>query len=189
MTRIYRYVLVHDRGIAPCPADGLITLGTCKPTIRRCAAPGDWVLGFRPGSLERGLMLWGGRVEQVIGHGEYERLHRGRPDALYREMANGGIERVDPTYHPTEAEKARDLSGPVLIFDRGVSRHFAGQPVQLPKDLMHLAAAGRGHRIKGVEDGDVARLETWFTGLSRGSGPDRIAAGRSCAPVRRRRAC
>ncbi|WP_166037180.1 hypothetical protein [Sphingosinicella sp. YJ22] len=163
MTRIFRYILVHDHGLAPCPANGLVTLATCKPSIRRSAAVGDWVLGFRPGSLERGLLLWGGRVGQVMDHGEYERRHRGRPDALYHERPDGGYDRLDPDYHPSEAEKARDLSGPVLIFDPLVSRHLGGRPLPLPESLMHLAAAGRGHRVNGVVDGDVERLGHWFS--------------------------
>lgn len=57
MSRIYRYILVHDYGIAPCSADGLITLATCKPKIRQTATPGDWVLGFCAGSRARGLLL------------------------------------------------------------------------------------------------------------------------------------
>ena len=46
MTRIYRYILTHNTGMAPCPENGMITLGTCKPVIRRVARAGDWVLGF-----------------------------------------------------------------------------------------------------------------------------------------------
>lgn len=162
MSRIYRYILADDHGIAPCPDDGLISLATCKPTIRRMAEAGDWVLGFRPGSLERGLLLWGGRVGEVISHGEYERRHRGRPDAVYRERLDGGYDRLNPTYHPTGAEMTRDLSGPVLIFDPSASVYLNGQPVPLPPGLAHLAAAGRGHRVNGVEEDDVERLATWL---------------------------
>ena len=162
MTRIYRYILPHDYGMAPCPANGFITLATCKPVIRRKAAPGDWVLGFRPGSLERGLLLWGGRVKEVMTHGEYERTHRGRPDAVYRERQDGTFDRLAPEYHPTETAKVRDLSGPVLIFDPTVSAYLNGRPIQLPENLFHLAAAGIGHRVNGVLDGDLEQLEAWF---------------------------
>ncbi len=165
MTRIFRYILVADHGIAPCPADGLITLATCKPTIRRTAAVGDWVLGFRPGSLHRGLLLWGGQVQKIMSHGEYERAHRGRPDALYAERPDGDFDRIDPSYHPTEAEMVRDLSGPVLIFDPTLSVHLSGQPIQLPNDLLHLAAAGRGHLVNGVQKDDVLRLATWLAAV------------------------
>jgi Nucleotide modification associated domain 2 len=89
VTRIYRYILANDCGMAPCPENGLITLGTCKPVIRRLARPGDWVLGFRPGSLVRGLVLWAGKVECKMSHGEYQRTHASRSDAVYRSPANG----------------------------------------------------------------------------------------------------
>lgn len=90
MTRIYRYIQTHDSGMAPCPDGGQITLATCKPVIRRVARPGDWVIGFRPGSLERGLVLWAGRVESKLSHGEYQRRHTKRSDAVYREGEAGG---------------------------------------------------------------------------------------------------
>lgn len=165
VNRIYRYILVHDHGIAPCPAHGLITLATCKPTIRRMARPGDWVLGFRPGSMERGLLLWGGLVQQTVVQGIYERSYRGRPDALYRERPDGSFDRIDPSYHPSEEEKRRDLSGPVLIFDPTASVYLDGQPIPLPDDLAHLAAAGRGHRVNGTRLNDAIRLEKWLRSL------------------------
>lgn len=67
ISRAYRYILIHNSGMAPCPDGGLISLATCKPVICRVARSGDWVLGFRPGSLERGLMLWAGKVAETMG--------------------------------------------------------------------------------------------------------------------------
>lgn len=165
MTRIYRYILTNDHGMAPCPADGRITLATCKPVIRRMAKVGDWVLGFRPGSLERGLLLWAGRVERVLNHGSYEREYRGRADAIYRQRGSGGYQRLRPDYHPSLGEMNRDTANPVLVFDPAVSRYLDGQPEALPQELAHLAAAGRGHRVNGTQEGDVERLEAWLATL------------------------
>jgi Nucleotide modification associated domain 2 len=171
MSRIYRYILAHDSGMAPCLHDGLISLATCKPMIRRRAEVDDWVLGFRPGSLERGLMLWAGKVQAVASHGEYQRARRGRPDAVYLERKDGSYERLVSDYHLTQKEMDRDLSGPVLIFDAKVSIHLDGQPVPLPGELAHLAAAGRGHRVNGTNPNDTARLEAWIRSLkARGLG-------------------
>lgn len=180
MTRIFRYILADDHGIAPCGDAGLVTLATCKPTIRRTARRGDWVMGFRPGSLERGLMLWAGRVGAILPHGEYQRVHPGRIDAVYREAVDGSFSRIDPLYHPSEREKARDLSAPVLIFDADVSRYPRGRAELLPPELAHLAAAGRGHRVNGVRDGDVPRLEAWMRSLP--VAPEALpATRRSCS--------
>ncbi|MBS0467857.1 MAG: hypothetical protein JSS31_02490 [Proteobacteria bacterium] len=40
------YKMTHDSGFAPNPFHGVLTLATCKPKIRSCRRPGDWVAGF-----------------------------------------------------------------------------------------------------------------------------------------------
>jgi hypothetical protein len=65
MTRILRYILQHDTGMAPCVDNGLVSLATCKPKIRAGARSGEWVIGFRPSPAPRGLMVWAGRVPTV----------------------------------------------------------------------------------------------------------------------------
>lgn len=40
------YRMTHDSGFAPNPFFGVLTLATCKPTIRRTKDKGDWVAGF-----------------------------------------------------------------------------------------------------------------------------------------------
>lgn len=183
MTRIYRYILTQDHGMAPCPDGGRISLATCKPVIRRMAKPGDWVLGFRPGSLERGLLLWAGRVERVLDHGSYEREYRGRADAVYRRRRSGGYQRLSPDYHPTRKEMDRDTADPVLLFDPAVSLYLDGQPEALPQELAHLAAAGRGHRINGTQGGDVARLEAWLATLNITHAPSVAQSIRDSGPT------
>lgn len=166
MTRAYRYILTHDSGMAPCPDGGLISLATCKPVIRRVARPGDWVLGFRPGSLERGLMLWAGKVAEKMSHGEYQQRHGNRSDAVYRMGKDGNYERLDTAYHPSQAEMDRDVREPVLLFDRTVSVYLKGQPTPLPASLAHLAAAGRGHRVSELSTSELAELERWVASLT-----------------------
>ena len=46
MPKTYYYKLTMDNGGAPCVQDHLLSLAICKPTIRRCAQPGDWIVGF-----------------------------------------------------------------------------------------------------------------------------------------------
>lgn len=43
---IMGYKLTHDSGFAPNPFHGALTLATCRPPIRRCRQPGDWIAGF-----------------------------------------------------------------------------------------------------------------------------------------------
>lgn len=44
---IFRYIVAYDHGTAPRPYGGVCTLAICKPTIRKAARVGDWVIGFR----------------------------------------------------------------------------------------------------------------------------------------------
>lgn len=43
---LYCYKMTHDTGFAPNPFHGVLTLATCKPTIRRCAEIGTWISGW-----------------------------------------------------------------------------------------------------------------------------------------------
>ena len=162
MTRVYRYVHVSDDGRAPCSDNGLLSLATCKPAIRRTAQPGDWVMGFYPAPAPAGVLGWAARVSKVLDHGDYEQAFRGRADAVYRRDASGHMKRLRVDYHPTEEEMARDLSGPVLLFDKRSSWYFGDSPVSLPSHFQHLAARGQGHRVNGVLLSDPDCLEAWL---------------------------
>jgi hypothetical protein len=51
--RLFAYLMTHDSGFAPNPFEGVLTLATCKPGIRRTKRPGDWVAGFASDALVR----------------------------------------------------------------------------------------------------------------------------------------
>lgn len=162
MTRLFRYILRFDSGMAPCIDNGLTTLATCKPVIRRSACPGDWVAGFLPRPHARGLVAHAGRVREVLDIGSYERTHGGRSDAIYRERSDGTFECLRSDYHPEEYDRRKDKSGPVLIFEEGAAWYFGDRPQILPAKLSHLAAAGRGHRVSGASEKDIAAFEEWL---------------------------
>jgi hypothetical protein len=46
--KLYCYIVTHDTGFSPNPFHGYCTLACCKPTIRRTAKEGDWVVGLTP---------------------------------------------------------------------------------------------------------------------------------------------
>lgn len=166
MTRILRYILQDDNGMAPCIDRSLVSLATCKPKIRASAAPGEWVVGFRPSPAPRGIVIWAGQVAHRAEVGDYEFRYRGRSDAVYRAEPNGEIKRLRPDYHPGEDEFRKDMSAPVLIFDPHATWYFGSDTHMLPENLMHLAASGRGHRVNGVNDGDAAELKSWLSSIA-----------------------
>lgn len=167
MTRIFRYVLRHDTGMAPCVDGGLVSLATCKPKIRASAKPGEWVVGFRPSPAPRGLVVWAGRVAHVVAIGDYERQYRGRSDAVYWAKPGGEFKRLRPDYHPGENEFRKDTTAPALVFDPDATWYFGREPHMVPEHLMHLAARGQGHRVNGVNDGDAAALQAWLASIVR----------------------
>ena len=162
MTRLFRYILKDDKGMAPCVEDGIMTLATCKPKIRRSAKMGDWIAGFMPRPHKRGLLVYAGRVARILDWGQYEAEFRGRKDAVYRKLPNGGFKRLRDDYHADKKRMKKDLCGPVVVFDEKAFWYFGGNPEELPDCLRHLAASVRDYQVKGAKEDDEKRLEKWL---------------------------
>ena len=162
MSRIFRYILETDGGMAPCPQEGAVTLGTCKPGIRKSATIGDWVAGFMPGSLNRGDMVWAGQVAEKLSQDEYRQRYSKRRDAIYALQNDGSYRSYLFGYHCDPTDRRRDCNGPVLLFATDYSWYFGSAPRTLQSDLLHLAAKGRGYRVNFREDGDLERWIAWL---------------------------
>lgn len=165
MSRIYRYVLMNDGGMAPCPDNGWLTLATCKPGIRKTAKQGDWVIGNFP-SPNNELVAWAGRVQHTMSVGDYGTAHLlDRKDALYPNDSNGVPHRDPrklPGYHPTCDHIRKDTTGEVLIFDAEATWYFGGDGREIPQELAHIIKRGIGYTYKGSHDGDETRLIEWL---------------------------
>lgn len=88
MARIHSYVVRFDSGFAPNPFYGFCTLATCKPTIRKSASIGDWIVGS--GSNERkvrrgGHFVYAMRVTEVMTFREYDADTRFQKKKPYRQ--------------------------------------------------------------------------------------------------------
>lgn len=182
---IYRYIITADTGMAPAIDDGLLSLATCKPQIRKSAQPGDWVIACHASPAPPGLVAWAGRIQRKLEIGVYEREFRGRADAVYREQPDGTFERLRPGYHDLPDQQRKDLSGPALIFARDAAWYFGRRPQLLPTRLQHLAPRGQGHRVNGTMDGDEQALIAWLRGVGapglHGAPPDAELCG-GCDP-------
>ena len=87
MARIHSYVVRYDSGFAPNPFYSYCTLATCKPSIRRSANVGDWVVGS--GSNDRsvrrgGHLVYAMRVTEAMTFDEYGRDPRFESKKPYR---------------------------------------------------------------------------------------------------------
>ncbi len=85
MTKLLSYVVRYDSGFAPNPFYGYCTLATCKPSVRKGASVGDWIVGT--GSAARGErrgdhLVHAMRVTEAVNFRSYwvdDRFDRKRP--------------------------------------------------------------------------------------------------------------
>ena len=61
----FMYVVKVDSGFSPNPLGGVCTLACCKPTIRKNANVGDWVIGTSP-SPDAGRLIYAMRVTRGL---------------------------------------------------------------------------------------------------------------------------
>jgi hypothetical protein len=181
MAKMYSYRIRIDAGSAPNPFWGLCTLVICKPSIRRVAKEGDWIVGTGSSQSPIGdasrQLVYAMRVSRKLRMHDYDafvREHcpnkipnwtdpdprRRLGDAIYDFSSNPP--RLRRSVHG-EDDRKRDLSGMYAL----VSDHFfyfGDCPIPLPAHLLDIAAVQRGHR----SDQNVQLFEpfvVWLNGL------------------------
>lgn len=116
--KVYFYKVTVDDGIAPCPQDGMLTLGVCKPAIRRTARAGDYLVGIGSNDWYPDKLIYVARVgDPIVGPDYYRRngVYWDRRDCIYEHLSgsryqwlNRGGRRVhDPARMPDQ--KNRDV--------------------------------------------------------------------------------
>lgn len=189
MARIWRYVLAHDGGRAPCIDGAMLTLCCCKPIIRKNAEVGDWVVGLAPKRFGTGLVAWAGRVSRVMPMGAYAEQYPDRQDAIYRVTAiaadgNEMLDHVGGHYHNIAKQRSTDASGlHCLIFSP--FWYFGHQARTLPMNLLGLTHYHVGQTAQGSNPGLEQQLKAWLEQWPAGvSGRPRDAVGKQvCSKV------
>jgi hypothetical protein len=163
--KVFRYIVAHNSGFAPCFDAGICSLACCKPNIRRTATVGDWVLGFAPRRQGEARLLYMMRVGTKLDFSSYardRRFHR-RQDNIWHPNAAGGFRRMPARgVHDTPEAKARDLRGRyVLVADK--FRDFGTDGLDLCAAVgtdiaRRLWYSGRGHKVNGLLPGDLRAL-------------------------------
>lgn len=185
---IHRYVIDHDMGFSPNPFHGYCTLANCKPVIRRCAAIGDFVMGFGSAkSLVRRRLIYWMRVDEIISYDEYwidGRFASKKPiingshiiyhgDNIYHTNKNGQIVQA-PSFHSLPNGETNKLN---LDTDTGnthnvlISKtygYYGRCAVALPDELTELIAIGRGHRTCLAPETQFKAIRWMLDELSRG---------------------
>ena len=97
MNYLYCYKMTWDTEFAPNPHYGILTLATCKPTIRRCAKVGDWISGWtavsvydknrHPNSFrDAQKLIYLARITNKITYAEYWKNY---PEKRPHEISSG----------------------------------------------------------------------------------------------------
>jgi hypothetical protein len=187
MSKIWRYVLVHDSGLAPCIDDGMLSLCCCKPLIRKNANVGDWVVGLKPKRYGVGLVAWAGQISALMPMGAYCEAHPNRTDSLYgiRAIAPDGselLEHLGSPHHTSQREQATDASGVnALMFSP--FWYFGSAPKALPENLMGLCHYYVGQTSKVSSTDEIERLKRWLGQWKPGVEGD--FRGSACRPRKR----
>ena len=164
--KLHSYVVARDYGFAPNPFFGVCTLATCKPSIRKHAQIGDWVVGT--GSAERkrrGYIVYAMRVAEALTYTQYwddPRFLLKRPnlfgskkqafgDNIYRKTKDGFTQidshhsHADGTPNPrnirNDTQTDRMLAGTDFVY-------WGGQGPKIPDHFRKNpnVCAGRGHK-------------------------------------------
>lgn len=173
--RFYYYILKVDDGAAPCVEHGLLTLGICKPAIRRKARKGDWIIGVTPKELGWKL-AYAGRVSRRVAGKEYYVLSSPpRLDRIY-EFNHGKYRLIHRDIH-NESSIETDLCKPPAYKNAWVLEckrfwYFGREARQLiefgecPNLMKKLARLNQGHRVNHSEQVRL-ELQRILQGVSR----------------------
>ena len=126
------YKITHDYGFAPNPHYGVITLATCKPSIRRTKTQGDWVAGFSTKELVD--LTWARTRKKIEPYGliYLMRVRDGETPTLDEYYRDPDFAAKKPVYnHKDDAIRAGDniyfKVGNRYLQHRNNSHDYAGE--------------------------------------------------------------
>jgi hypothetical protein len=196
--RLYSYKVVYDIGFAPNPFHGTCTLATCKPKIRKGAAPGDWIVGVGSNAKEtEGHLIYAMEVDEKLSFDAYwgdPRFECKRPDRrgslkyrygdnVYHRSPTGVWVQEDCRHSlddgsPNPDHVKRDTSADaVLVASRFT--YWGGQGPQLAPELrnwdgLDLGEPGRDHTYKPYTPEMIQTFVAWI---------DRLPFGYQAPPI------
>lgn len=188
MPKVYMYVMSRDFGFAPNPFHGVCTLAACKPTIRRVAQVGDWVLGLGGRRLEAfDRCIYAMRVDETLTFDEYWEHpdHRcKRPvrtgtrktlvgDNIYRrDRVGGGWLQADshhsrPDGTPDPMNVATDTRADRVLLSRRFI-YYGRAAVPIPPEILDAIGYFQVRSHRTFESGNCLPLLGWLADEMRG---------------------
>ena len=166
--KLFSYIVNHDSGFSPNPFWGYCTLACCKPTIRRTAKPGDWIVGLSSKSLGHKVVFFM-EVQEVLSFKEYfkdPRFKKKKPnskkgdiisergDNIYKPLTNGLFKQLESMHsygvEENKDSKGHDLKGKNVLISKNFV-YFGKKAIELPPRFNDLKV-GRGHRNRFTDE-------------------------------------
>lgn len=166
--KLHSYVVTHDTGFSPNPLWGFCTLADCKPTIRRTATIGDWIVGLSP-KANGNRLIYAMKIDEILPYGQYfqdSRFVKKIPDYfkkmvvhkcgdnIYRPLQNGDFQQLQSMHsnglQENPASKAHDLGGKKVLISK-TFYYFGSSAPGLPETLNDLKV-GRAHKNRFLPD-------------------------------------
>lgn len=169
----FSYVLTRDFGFAPNPFNGICTLATCKPRIRKAAKVGDWIFGTSSAKGgKRSSLIYAMKVTGKMTFNEYwndPQFETKKPvmNGSFKKMYGDNIYHYDGTewtqadsHHsledgsPNMKNVKKDTSVDAALISHEFY-YFGAQSLMIPDELMeHVVKKGIGERRPEQEHGD-----------------------------------
>ena len=180
--RLFSYIITHDTGFAPNPFWGYCTLACCKPSIRRTAQKGDWIVGLSS-KRNKNRLIYAMQVSEKMTLRNYwgdkrfanKKADYNRPEVIHRcgdniyEPGRRGFKQHHSMHSKgkcvNSSNKKRDLSGKYALISRRFV-YLGSEAIPLPRGLRCIVAT-RGHRSRFPEC-VVSRLERFVLGRPSG---------------------
>ena len=184
--KCYSYKMDHDFGFAPNPFWGVMTLATCKGSIRSSSnlEIGDLVIATGGRVLNKyiGHLIFAMKVEKIITFDEYWN----NPDFQCKKpVFNGSVMQMygDNVYHTNPQTKEviqercahtvegknpkdtgqyrRDIRGKNVLISRNFY-YFGANAPELPDEFKHMASTVRNMECNHVDEETVKKFADWL---------------------------
>jgi len=164
---LYKYVITHDTGKAPCIDNNLLTLCICKPKIRKTAKVGDWVLATasKQKISREPRIVYAAKITKKITMEQYALENEVRQDKIYS-FDGLSLRHNGSSTHSEPYDQKTDIGG-VFCLVSNEFWYFGNMAIELPKELSFLYHFGRGH--SKIRDQLLLEVtEKYFSGIEPG---------------------
>lgn len=169
MAKGHSYIITRDFGFAPNPFQGVLTLATCKPKIRKSAQVGDYLLGNSPKRAGNRL-IYMAKIDEIVTFDDYwndPRFQNKKPvmngsyktlygDNIYHHedgkwiQADSHHSGTNGLVNSSNLKKDTGLTDRVLICNEFF--YFGASMIDLPKEFASCIHYNIGHHNVSEED-------------------------------------